>query len=99
MANKKLTVSSIKKSFIGMWILIMFLFIIELLFYAWVRVQCINSGYAMAEETQKQQALIALQNNLKIELARLKAPERIARIAKNQLGLNVPKHEQIIIIK
>jgi cell division protein FtsL len=98
-ANKKLTVSSSKKSFIGMWILIMFLFIIELLFYAWVRVQCINSGYAMAEETQKQQALIALQNNLKIELARLKAPERIARIAKNQLGLNVPKHDQIIIIK
>lgn len=99
MANKKLTVSNSKKNFTGMWILIMFLFIIELLFYAWVRVQCINSGYAMAEETQKQQALIALQNNLKIELARLKAPERIAQIAKNQLGLNVPKHEQIIIVK
>jgi cell division protein FtsL len=77
----------------------MFLFLIELLFYAWVRVQCTNSGYAMAEETKKQQALIALQNNLKIELARLKAPERIARIARNQLGLDVPKSEQIIIIK
>jgi cell division protein FtsL len=96
--NKKLPVSG-KRSFNGVWILIMFLFLIELLFYAWVRVQCINSGYAMAEETKKQQALIALQNNLKIELTRLKAPERIARIAKHQLGLDVPKNEQIVIIK
>ena len=42
--------------------------------------------------------LIALKTNLKIELASLKSPERIAKIAKNQLGLITPTQKQTIII-
>jgi cell division protein FtsL len=45
-------------------------------------------------ETQKRQ--IALQNSLKIEMARLKSPERIVKIATEKLGLVLPQPEQIM---
>jgi len=80
------------------WFIIMAVFIAELLIYTWSRVQCIKSGYEISNENKKNRNLINLQNNLKVELARLKSPERLAKIAKNQLGLKTPTPEQIIII-
>jgi cell division protein FtsL len=41
---------------------------------------------------------MTLQNNLKIELARLKSPQRITKIARDHLGLVVPKPEQTIVM-
>ncbi len=76
----------------------MAVFIAELLIYTWSRVQCINTGYEISYEKNKNRNLIKLQNNLKVELARLKSPERLAKIAKNQLGLKTPEPEQMIII-
>ena len=38
------------------------------------------------------------QNNLKIELARLKSPDRIAKIAKQQLGLIMPTTDKTILM-
>jgi len=74
------------------------LFVGELLFYTWCRVQCVRTGYAIAQESRKQKELKTLQNSLKIELARLKAPENIARIARTQLGLSMPDPQQIILV-
>ena len=79
-------------------LIIMAVFIAELLIYTWSRVQCINTGYEISNENNKKRNLIKLQNNLKVELARLKSPERLAKIAKNQLGLKTPEPEQMIII-
>ena len=81
-----------------MLIIFMTIFLTELLFFTWCRVQSIGAGYEIAKETMRHQDLINFQNNLKIELARLKSPERIAKIAKNQLGLIMPTQEQMIII-
>jgi cell division protein FtsL len=80
------------------WIIIMILFILELFFYTWCRIQCINAGYELAEQKEIYQNQIALRNNLKIELASLQSPDRIAKIAKKQLGLIMPTHKQVIII-
>jgi len=79
-------------------IIFMTMFLAELLFYTWCRVQCTGAGYEISSATKHHQDLITLQNNLKVELARLKSPERIAKIAKNQLGLITPTREQMIII-
>ena len=79
-------------------IIFMTIFLGELLFFTWCRVQTIETGYEISKETQRRQDLINFQNNLKIELARLKSPERIAKIEKNQLGLITPTPEQMIII-
>lgn len=82
----------------GIWIIFMVVFIAELFLYTWCRVNCIDVGYEISKETKKQDELIALQNNLKIELASLKSPERIAKIAKDQLGLKAPTKSQTIVI-
>jgi cell division protein FtsL len=83
-----------------MLLLIMFMtvFLAELLFFTWCRVQTIGAGYEISRKAKRHQDLITLRNNLKVELARLKSPERIAKIAKNQLGLITPTRKQMMII-
>ena len=80
------------------WLAFMGLFIAELLVYTWSRVQCIQVRYEISEITANQERLVRLQDNLKIELARLKAPRRISKIAKQQLGLVAPTSKQHIVI-
>lgn len=76
----------------------MAVFIAELLVYTWSRLQCIQIGYEISAETEKHGEWIAVQKNLKIELARLKSPKRIAKLAQAYLGLVPPSTEQIITI-
>ena len=80
------------------WVMVLFLFIAELLFSAYCRVQCVQVGIAISTESSKQNELAALQNSLKVELARLKAPERISIIAHKNLGLEMPDPAQIILV-
>jgi len=80
------------------WILVLSLFISELLFYTWCRVQCVQAGIAIGQETRGQQELNTFQNSLKIELARLKSPERISQIARNQLGLGLAEPQQVVTV-
>jgi len=82
----------------GMWMIMMFIFITELLFYTWCRVQNVQHGYEISREAHNQKKLIAYQNNLKIELARLKSPDRIAKIATQQLGLIMPTTDKTILM-
>jgi cell division protein FtsL len=96
MARKLSKKGDVKKT--GIWIIFMAVFIGELLINTWCRVNYIDVGYEISKETKKQHELMALNNNLKIELASLKSPERIAKIAKDQLGLKVPTKNQTIII-
>jgi cell division protein FtsL len=79
-------------------LLFMGLFIAELLFYTWCRVQSIQVRYEISELTADRERMLKLQDNLKIELARLKSPQRIAQIATQQLGLVAPTSKQLIII-
>ena len=80
------------------YLLVMFLFIAELFFYAWCRVQCVQIGYEITEARVKMQRLTARQEKLKIELARLRSPRRIAKIAEEQLGLITPSSGQILLL-
>ena len=79
-------------------LIFMGLFIAELLFYTWCRVQSIQVRYYISELAAEQERLMMLQDNLKIELARLKSPQRIAKIAKQQLGLISPTNKQLILV-
>jgi cell division protein FtsL len=83
----------------GIWLIFMFFFIVELFFYTWCRVQCIRTGYEISRAASKHQGLVTLQNNLRIELARLRSPERIAKFAEQKLGLAMPTSEQLIVIQ
>ncbi len=82
----------------SVWLTIMIVFIGELFFYTWCRVQYIQMGYDISGRADEQRSLAILQQNLNIELARLKSPERIEKIARLQLGLIAPTEEQIIVV-
>ena len=77
--------------------LLVLAFIAELLFYTWCRVQYVRVQYEIAEETARRHRLMKTQDVLKIELARLKSPRRIAKIA-TRLGLVVPRPEQTMVL-
>ncbi len=93
----------VKKTFrsplsIGFWVVLLLILMGELLFYTWCRVQCVRSGYRITEEKKRNKELLTLQKNLQVELAGLKSPDRIGRIAREQLGLVMPEPKQIIVI-
>ena len=52
----------------------------------------------MTTEADHYRSGMTWQNKLKIEIAHLKSPERLAGIAKHQLHLATPTPEQMIII-
>jgi cell division protein FtsL len=86
------------KTMTSLWIVLMVLFFVEALFYAWCRVQCVNAGYGIDRENRRHQALLKERNTLKIELARLKSPERIETIARTRLGLIMPDSQHTIAL-
>jgi cell division protein FtsL len=98
MAAKRKTKKTADRRMTWTWVMILSLFIAELFFSAYCRVQCVQVGIAISSERNKQKELAALQNSLKIEKARLKAPERISIIARNRLGLGMPDSTQIILV-
>ena len=79
--------------------IILSLFISEQLIYTWARVQCVNVGYEINEASRKNFELSTVKKNIQIELARLKSPERISKIAKERLGLATPTPEQVIVVQ
>ena len=72
-------------------------FMAELLVYSWCRVQYMHIGYGIIEAGQEHQRLTAVLNELKIEQARLRSPERIRRIARER-GLVMPDPSQVVVM-
>ena len=83
----------------GIWIVLISVFIAELLVYTWSRVQCMRVGYEISAEADKQSELTAVRKKLSIELERLKSPDRLSRIAKERLNLSTPTPEQTITVR
>ena len=77
---------------------LMIVFIAALLFSAWCRDQIRKINADIIRQTQKSKQLAEMQDKLKIELARLKSPRRISRIARDRLGLIRPTPAQTIVL-
>ena len=87
-----------RKPKIRPWMAALVLVIGEMLLVTWCRVQHIKVGYRITQATEERQELIKVQNKLKVEIARLRSPERIAKIARDQLGLVAPTEEQTKVL-
>jgi len=83
---------------VGIGVVLLLILMGEFLFYTWCRVQCVRSAYRITEEKKRNKELVNLQKNLQVELAGLKSPDRIGRIAREKLGLVMPEPKQIIVI-
>ncbi|MGB5157817.1 hypothetical protein [Desulfobacterium sp. N47] len=96
--KKNLKDKKTRLKLIGIWSVILVLLSTELFIYTWSRIQCVKTGYEISKESDKNLKLLTLQNNLKIEIARLKSPGRISKIATKNLGLIIPTPEQMVTI-
>ena len=67
--------------------------------YVWCRIQVVSLGYLLSEDHRIHTRLLNDRKKLHLELARLKAPERVEHIAIEQLGLKRPTKSQIVVLK
>lgn len=70
--------------------------VLSMLFLVWIRISQTQSGYTVAKLEMEQIALQEQFRALKLEIAVLKRPERILRIAIQELNLTMPTQHQII---
>ena len=91
--NKNTQISKVKLALIFAGLFILFA---EIFVYTWCKVQVVNTQYAIADLRRETQRLQFAQDNLKIELARLRSPERIAVYARENRGLIMPTVGQFV---
>ena len=92
------TVRSRNQNLKTIWLAVMLVFIAELFAYTWCRVQSVRMGYEIAAETRTYEQQRTIRKNLDIELARLKAPNRIEALGR-KLGLAPPATRQIVVME
>ena len=66
--------------------------------YMWPRVQVVRLAYRMQTSEQHLRELLQAHDQLRFELASLKDPERIYRVATEQLGMGMPRRDQVVIM-
>jgi cell division protein FtsL len=64
--------------------------------YVWPRVQVVRLAYRTQAAEQHLRELLQARDQLRFELASLKDPERIYRVATEQLGMGVPRRDQVM---
>jgi cell division protein FtsL len=70
-----------------------------LLCYVASHIQMTKLEYQIAEEISRKERLVDEQKKLKVEVATLKSPQRIAAIAREKLQMTHPDKDQVIMIK
>ncbi len=82
---------------IGTWILLLAICLAEVFAYTWCRVQYVRNGYEIGNITTLTRQLKEDRNRLTAEMARLKSPARIAKIA-YEMGLKQPDPNQVHVM-
>lgn len=65
----------------------------------WVHIQSITYRYRYSRAYRMQQKRVQIRDALEIERQMLRRPQRITRIAENDLGMMLPKVEDRVILK
>lgn len=69
------------------------------LFHVWSQLRVFKLGYQLSQASAVHMGLSQENAQLRLEVATLKSPQRIEKVARETLGLNLPQPEQIIVIK
>ncbi len=86
------------RSFLYTAVITTFLMALVILVYLWCRLTVVNLGYEISRLNMERKLALEENRRLKIELARLKSPQRIERIAR-RVGLVYPQEDQIVRVK
>jgi cell division protein FtsL len=69
-----------------------------LLGYVWERVDIVRVGYRLEQLRSQKTLLERERDELSVKLAALSAPDRIARVAREKLGMTPPQQGQIVVV-
>ncbi len=72
--------------------------VLSSLFFVWSRLQVLRMGYEITHHAQSIKTMSAYNEELRGEVARLKNPDRIERIAREKLDMVFPGPDQVRII-
>jgi cell division protein FtsL len=70
-----------------------------LLLYVWERVEVVRVGYLVERLKVQKTTLQRERDELEVKLSALTSPERIARTAKDQLGMAPPQPGQVVLVR
>jgi cell division protein FtsL len=90
--------SSLQRLRFGPLLVSLFFCLAGVVVYMWPRVQVVRLAYRMQTSEQHLREILQARDQLRFELASLKDPERIYRIATEQLGMGVPGRDQVVIM-
>jgi cell division protein FtsL len=82
----------------GPLLLSLLLCLVGIAVYMWPRVQVVRLAYRMQTSEQHLRELLQQRDQLQLEVTSLKDPQRIYRIATEQLGLSTPRQDQVVIV-
>ena len=80
-------------------IFITLIFMTIALVYVWFHIKITKLNYQIASEISVRDGLLEENRRLKVEVATLKAPRRIEKIARDKLKMYFPDKEQVIFVK
>lgn len=66
--------------------------------YVWSNFESTQIGYDLSQLKREEMRLKEIQQKLRLELAYLRSPQRLQRLAFQELGLGQPSSEQIIVL-
>ena len=73
--------------------------VVVLLFSAWQKVELVQHGYRIQRLQHLQAVEEEINRRLRLEIETLRAPERIEKMAKEELNLVAPPRDQAIVIE
>ncbi|MBP9019906.1 MAG: cell division protein FtsL [Syntrophobacterales bacterium] len=69
------------------------------LLFVWSHVRTTELKYQIAKEISLRESLLEENRKLKVEIASLKSPQHLERIARERLGMTYPERDQVIFLK
>jgi cell division protein FtsL len=74
-------------------------FVMSIFFYVWTKVHVVQLGYAISSALEEEETSLITNNELKLEIATLRSAQHLEKRVKAQLGMDLPKKDQLIIIR
>jgi cell division protein FtsL len=87
-----------ESKYISLLIIVLVLLTASLVF-VWSHVRLTELKYHIAKEISVKESLSEENRKLKIEIASLKSPHRLEKIARDKFGMTYPEREQVIFLK
>lgn len=66
--------------------------------FVWTRVRVIQLGYEVSQLNQRIGDLMRQKNQLEVEVAKLKSPDRLERMARDHFHMRLPAGNEIVFV-